>query len=631
MSEYTKRMLDAVELERALEEQTHRDLQIKHTVQKRVALGLAWYPVQLEKKYYTSGERVEVVIKYANFASNHHKFKMGVGVNFFVTISGQRQDFKGTVSMIRGADMKVIINDSFTDIDDVPDRGQFGVELIYDEKPYRVMREAINTLLDQTQLPANELLIGLESGSKFEQSTLASDRPPIAIADYLNDSQKETIKQIINAELVGVIQGPPGTGKTTTVVELVKCLSRFEKRILVCAPSNNAVDLLASRIYQRDVNVVRIGNMSKIDDDNIAFTLDELVRNHADWSHIKKVKIEADKLDNEARKYKRTFGAEDRQERRIVKKEAYELRKWARVLEQKLNAYILGEAKVIAATLIGAAQLHSEGLLFDTVIIDEASQALDPECWNVILLAKRVILVGDHKQLPPTIKSMEARALGLESTLLERLINNIKHSYLLDTQYRMNAKIVAWPNQQFYHGKLATHGTNEDILLAHLAPILFIDTAGTGFEEKHHPENQSYYNDGEYSIIKEFVARHSETLLGSEIGIISPYVQQVRYLRSCVCDDRDTFANLDVDIDTIDGFQGQEKDLIIISLVRSNERGIVGFLADQRRLNVAITRAKRCLVIIGDSATLGQHPAYSSLIDHYEQNGAYSSAWEYLY
>ena len=430
--------------------------------------------------------------------------------------------------------------------------------------------------------------------------------------------------------LSSIIHGPPGTGKTTTIVGLAKKLLEAEKQLLICAPSNNAVDLLAYKLNLQGVNVLRIGNITRIDDDITHLTLDEKVRNSEEWARIKKVKIEAEQLSKKASKFKRSFGPEERKQRYELRKEARETRKWAKELEHRLTQHIISNSEVVLTTLIGASHNYLKDRIFKTCIIDEASQALEPECWNVILKSERTVLVGDHKQLPPTVKSKEAEILGYNNTLLDILAPQLHHCYMLMEQYRMNDKILQFSNNRYYEGKVqsALNVVNHTILSDEL-PLIFIDTAGTGFEEEQVPGEMSHFNSGEFNIMREHLLSIYERALGHSIGIITPYAEQVRYIRKEVEEDKQLHP-LDLSIDSIDGFQGQERDIIYLSLVRSNDRGIIGFLSDERRLNVALTRAKKKLVVIGDSATLTIHPAYSQFIEYVEKQGKYMSAWEFM-
>jgi ATP-dependent RNA/DNA helicase IGHMBP2 len=313
-----------------------------------------------------------------------------------------------------------------------------------------------------------------------------------------------------------------------------------------------------------------------------------------------------------------------------LRKEAREMRKWAIELEDRLVQEIVSQAKVIVTTLIGASHHLLNGFEFETVVIDEASQALEPECWNAILKAKRVVLAGDHKQLPPTVKSVDAEKLGLSTTILDQMIPHAQYGGLLDTQYRMHDDIIAFSNEYFYENKLKS----DPFVCARTLgddhqPIVFIDTVGCSFDETTEQGSRSHFNAGEFFIIREHILLHYERLLGASIGIISPYAAQVRHIKEQI-DSDDQLIALDIEVNSIDGFQGQEKQVIYISLVRSNEDSEIGFLKDERRLNVALTRAQSKLVVIGDSGTIATHPLYAALVDHITSAGHYDSAWSYM-
>lgn len=328
--------------------------------------------------------------------------------------------------------------------------------------------------------------------------------------------------------------------------------------------------------------------------------------------------------------YKRKFGKQEAHNRSAMYKEARELRKWAKDLEQRLITDIVDNAQVIATTLVGASHQQLEGLRVETVVIDEASQATEPECWNAMLKAHRVILAGDHHQLPPTVKSKDAQALGLDHTLLDLLADKVRYTHRLGVQYRMNDALLAFPNKAFYGGKLLSHEGNRNQQLDDgQSSVIWIDTCGCGFEEQTSLEHKSRWNEGEFFVIREHLLANMDTYRPLSIGLVSPYSQQVRYMRRVV-EEEESLRGLDLKIDTIDAFQGQERDLIILSLVRSNDTQTMGFLADVRRLNVAITRSRYRLVIVGDSATVGVHPTYGHFVDHIEQHGLYQSAWEYM-
>lgn len=440
----------------------------------------------------------------------------------------------------------------------------------------------------------------------------------------------DAIKGCHSVDRIGIIHGPPGTGKTTTLIGLVEGLAQYEKKILVTAPSNNAVDLLARLLESKGLSVIRIGNVTRIGDSIAHLCLDEQVRNHKDWQHIKQVKIEAEHARREANKHKRKFGAQERQNRTALYKEAKQLDSWARDLEDKLVNAVIDDSQVICSTLVGCAHRSVANIHFDTVIIDEGSQALEPECWSAMMRAERVIIAGDHQQLPPTVKSPEAIKLGLAETILDRMAEGLTESFMLQTQYRMHPAILGFSNHEFYQGLLQTDssvGDRSDLIDDE--PLVYIDTSGCGFDEELNPESRSRSNRQEYFILREHILSMAASFDNRSIGIISPYKEQVRLIRQEIEED-EVLKTIDIEVNSIDGFQGQEKDVIYISLVRSNDSGEIGFLKDYRRLNVAMTRAKYKLVVIGDMATLGVDPVYLRMSEHIEKNGKYQSAWEYM-
>lgn len=623
--QHFSKLAEAIKAERDQEQQYFESIAERDGIKAHVEAGLAVFPLRFESQHFTVGDMVELTFERTGNLDQRHKLRVGSSVQ----IIQQQSELSAPaiISYQRRQIFKVLIYSQQADKHFFSTSNTYALRLSYDARTYNLMDTAIKSITENIGVPpVKDYLIGCfqdgyASIAKTEDLTLAS---------HLNISQKSAVQDAFNAYPYHIIHGPPGTGKTTTLIELIRHLATKEGKVLVCAASNNAVDLLAERSYQAGLIVTRVGNIARISDDLTHLSLNEKARKHKDWTHIKKVKIEAEEAQRQARKFKRSFGPEERRQRKDLQKEAKDLRKWARDLEDKLVQSILDNSQVIASTLIGTESSMMRDLRFNTVVIDEASQALEPECWVAMLKAKRVILAGDHQQLPPTVKSTNAVSMGLQKTLFEYLINRDQHTSLLDTQYRMNDKILGYSNAAFYNNDLKSDTrVSSHTLPSDQTPLVYIDTAGTGFEEEVNPKHRSYKNPGEFFIIREHLLSIIEKASGHSIGIISPYKEQVRHIQEMI-PDTEEFNVMDIQVDSIDGFQGQEKDIIYISLVRSNDHSKIGFLEDYRRLNVALTRAKRKLIIVGDSSTLCGSRLYQELINHLEKYGDYKSAYEYM-
>ncbi len=598
--------------------------------------GVTWHPLEILKQGYTFGDRAFITVKRSTALNEPHRFRGGAPVTFYSLAEDKfsksdKRSKNGVIHFVERNKMKIILNAK-----DLPDwimNGQLGVDLLFDERTYREMENVLDVLHKTKTGRISELKSILLGGDQPRFGSL-----PVVHQPYLNEAQIMAVQKVLAAEDVSIIHGPPGTGKTTTIVHAIKLLCETEKTVLVTAPSNAAVDLLAGRLSSKGLNVVRIGNISRVDESLISLTLDGRLSDHPESKNIKKVKIEAAKMRREAKRFKRKFGAKEREDRNEAYQEAKDLEAWAKALEDRIISEILHSANVIACTLVNASHSMLEQIKFRTVVIDEAAQALHPASWIPIIRAHRVVLAGDPFQLSPTVKSNQAKREGFGVTLLEEAVERFESVSFLDTQYRMNEKIMQFSNKQFYDNKLIASETvaNWELELPFASPIEYIDTAGCGFMEEINPKTESKFNAGEYFIIREHFLQFTGQLAEKNmelpsIAIISPYRAQCIYIKDEMEKDEKCadFVPL-ISIDTIDSFQGQERDVIYISLVRSNEKSEIGFLSDYRRMNVAMTRAKKQLIVIGDSATIGNDKFYGAFMDYVDKVGGYRSAWEFM-
>ncbi|RYD76621.1 MAG: DUF2075 domain-containing protein, partial [Sphingobacteriales bacterium] len=457
-------------------------------------------------------------------------------------------------------------------------------------------------------------------------------------AASLNLSQEEAVNKILSARDLAIVHGPPGTGKTTTLVQAIKALTKQEnEKILVVAPSNTAVDLLTEKLSEQGLNVIRVGNPARVSENLIHATLDYKMAEHPEMKAIKALKKQANEYKNMAHKYKRSFGKAERDQRKALFNEAHKIGREIENSEKYIIDNLFNNAQIITATLVGSNHYTVKNLKYKTVIIDEAGQALEPACWIPILKAEKVIFAGDHFQLSPTIKSNEAAKGGLNKTLLEKLVSLHPESVvLLNEQYRMNSKIMGYSSEIFYQNKLTANALVANrILFDNDEPLMFIDTSGCGFDEK--ADGSSTTNPDEAAFLLQHLAGLTEQIKGLQpahfpsIAVISPYKQQVHLLKEMILSNPVLMAHSNkISINTIDSFQGQERDVVYISLTRSNAEGAIGFLSDVRRMNVAMTRARKKLVVIGDGSTLSRSVFYNDFMKYCENLNAYHSAWEFL-
>lgn len=626
------------ELKKLLQLEKEEDFEQFRTLVKSLSLkerrdkGLSWHPVEILKTGYSVGDRAYVTVRRTTRLNEPHRFRSGGMVSLFTESPKAHQpERSGVINFIDRKKMKIILNSK--DLPDWINNGSVGVDMVFDETTYIEMGKAVDKVMKargDRLAELRDVLLGKYKPG-FHPINAPLNHPT------LNASQNAAIDHVLAAQQVAIVHGPPGTGKTTTLVKALKSICEREGTVLVCAPSNAAVDLLTERIADAGISVARVGNISRVNEKLINHTLDGQLSLHPEMKNIKKIRKEAAEARRKAKRFKKKFGYQERLERKELYTEAKELGDWANQMENRLIDQILSSVEVITATLVGTAGRYLANLKFKTLIIDEAAQALEPAAWIPISKASRVIFFGDPLQLPPTVKSNNARKGGFHITLMEKGLERLPKNMLLNTQYRMHSDIMNFSNEQFYKNELIAHESVEERTLEIAeelnSPVTFIDTAGCGFEEKINPEYKSRYNPEEFLILREHLYQLVKCYEFPEdlpsIGIISPYREQTVHMKEMIAEDEE-LSILPLDINTIDAFQGQERDVIYISLVRSNTKSEIGFLKDYRRMNVAMTRAKKKLIIVGDSATLGNDKFYGDFLTYCEGLDAYKTAWEYM-
>ena len=600
------------------------------SIKERRANGVLWYPCEVNERKYDAGERLIIKVEKPKEHVFNHSFSSGRLVQVFST-GDNSQALKGVVNKVKENIMFVTLN-----ADDFPnwvEHGKLGIQLLFDDRSYKEMQWALNELINTESKRLLELqkkILGYEK-PYFINSSLSS-------LSHLNKSQQKAILNVLGAQDFFIIHGPPGTGKTTTLVQAIQETLKKESQVLVCAPSNAAVDLLTEKLTNQGVSTVRIGHPARVDDEILNQTLESKIAQHQDFKLLKDLRKRAEEYFKLGGKWKRNFGQTERDQRKVLLQEARGLKKEAERTYNEIVKDVLFSTRVVASTLVGANHPRLKGMKFTTCFIDEAGQALEPASWIPIIKSNRVIFAGDHLQLPPTVKSYEAGEKGLKETLFEKAITGNQTDVLLNEQYRMNEKIMSFSSKVFYNNMLKANENNaHKTIFPKDQPVEFLDTAGAGFFESQHPETKSSFNREEADLIfKHLEAYVSEVLsigydLPESIGIISPYKAQVELISKMV-DESDLEFKRIITVNTVDGFQGQERDMIYISMVRSNETGEIGFLSDERRMNVALTRAKRKLVVIGDSATIAaKSKFYNQFLDYVNEIEAYRSAFEFLY
>jgi len=611
--DYFAKLQDLLKTERAEDREAYLNLTRNTAVADRRAAGLCWYPISITGTEPTRGDYLSVEVERKSNTDVVHQLQFGKPAVLFSNHDPSYR-VEGTITYLNGDRLKINL---FTE--ELPDwsrEGKLGIELLFDNNSYDEMQQA----LKQAASAQNNALVDVLTGNK---APLFNTLPEIKF-NGLNTGQQVAVNKILAAQHLAVVHGPPGTGKTTTLVQAIKQIAKNEQ-VLVVAPSNAAVDLLSEKLANEGLNVLRVGNPARVSEKLFSLTLDSQVAAHSAMKESKRLKKQAAEYKNMGHKYKRNFGKAERDQRKALFDEAHKLMKEVAKTEEFIIDDLTVKAQVITATLAGANHWTIKKLQFNTVVIDEAGQALEPACWIPIMKAKRVIFAGDHQQLPPTIKSVAAAKAGLSTTLMEKCVGLCPEAVvLLQQQYRMNSAIMNFSSLQFYNNALTADATVANHLLFEGdTPFTFIDTAGCGFDEK--MVGTSTTNPEEAAFAFRFCQNFRDGLQPFSIAVISPYREQIRLLK-----EQSPTEDPNLSVNTIDSFQGQERDMVVISLTRSNTDGNIGFLADIRRMNVAMTRARKKLVIIGDSSTIARLPFYADLIAYAENIGGYKSAWEFI-
>lgn len=641
--DYFKNLLQLLKIERDEDRAQYRRLTESTSVVERRANGLTWYPIAIRGSELGRGDYLTVEVERTTHQDTAHQFRVGMPAVFFSNHAPQTDRVEGTIAYQGGNRLRITLL-----TDELPDwsrDGKLGVELLFDDQSYEQMEDALkqaSLLADKHESRIISILAG-EKAPTFHHQPVSppSARPGVARPGVarLNESQQRAVEAILAANELAVVHGPPGTGKTTTVVQAVNALlEQNHRQLLVVAPSNTAVDLLSEKLHGEGIRVVRVGNPARVSERLAALTLDQQMADHRLMRDIRKSRKQANEFKSMAHKYKRQFGPSERAQRKALFDEAHRIMKDVAQSEQYIIDEVLGQAQVITATLVGSNNYLIRDRRYHTVVIDEAGQALEPACWIPILKAEKVVLAGDHCQLPPTIKSAEAARKGLSETLLEKNVSLHPEAVrLLNEQYRMHERIMGYSSQVFYGGQLRAHGSVAGhTLQPDDQPMLFIDTAGCGFDDQLDGTSSTNPDEAAFLIrhlsqtVAELSAVYAPTDFPS-IAVISPYKQQLAQLNQHLLATPELQPYLNtISVNTIDSFQGQERDIVYISLTRSNAAGEIGFLSDIRRMNVAMTRARKKLVMVGDSATLSTHSFYADLVAYVQEHDAYRSAWEWL-
>ena len=614
-----QRLRTLLQMEHNAEREEYRLQSEQMSLERKVRRGICWWPVSVGRSYHNSLNQLVVEIVQSNPQDIDHQFEYGRPVVFFKEAGGMGRQITPpyggagggflphicSVSYVDGERMVVVVP-SVQAVIDLQNAEGLGVQLYFDETSYRTMFGALDEVIKAKGNRLADLRDLFAGQTKPQHFTFQPMSFP-----WLNVSQEEAVNQVLRTKDVAVVHGPPGTGKTTTLVEAIYETLHRETQVLVCAQSNMAVDWISEKLVDHGIPVLRIGNPTRVNDKMLSFTYERRFEDHPDYPELWSIRKTIRQL------------REHRKRGDDIHQKLARLRERAEEIEMRIHSALFAEARVVACTLVGSANKILVGQTFPTLFIDEAAQALEPACWIAIRRAHRVVLAGDHQQLPPTVKCYEAQREGLGVTLMERIVQNLPSVVtLLKVQYRMNEQIMRFSANEFYEGCVEAHpSVRYRSILDFDRPILWIDS----------PSPEAFVGATHGRINKEEARLTVQTLeeyiqkIGREryieerldVGIISPYRLQAQYIRSLL-KGNETLRPIrsSISVNTVDGFQGQERDIILISLVRSNEHGQIGFLNDLRRMNVAMTRARMKLIIIGHVETLIRHPFYHRLREY---------------
>ncbi len=605
MHPHIKKLLECIDLEENEQVQRFR-LDQQHSLRALKAEGLALHPIKVTRKNFGYADYPEISFRLP-YPAETGQFKDGSAIECFT--SGE-EPVKGVLISLEGkaGEFRLFAPDFPDWIED----DNVGIKLAPDTRTSSIMKKVLEDMEKNKSLfSLFEQLHGrdkMPSGGKEKINTRLRN-------DHLNKSQQEAVEGIIRNQSITIVHGPPGTGKTTTLVEAILQLTARGEKVLVSAPSNTAVDNISKGLIKNGIKLLRAGNTSKVDETIFPHTPEGRLMNSKEMKEIRQLKKRAEEFRRMALKYKRSFGKAEREQRNLLFKEVKNIRTEIKKLQVYNEEKIFREAEVIAGTPIG---LYDAGLFkmnFNTLVIDEAGQCIEPLAWCIFPMAEKIVLAGDHWQLPPTVLSNQAARLGLNKSILEAAIHTAPDIHLLNVQYRMRKMIAGFSSKYFYNSLLYTAEHLHDTGVH----INFIDTAGSGFNETHGSDGSSLQNEGELKLAR--LIMDNEFPDKSRTAFISPYAGQVAAAKEKMPQE--------LRISTIDSFQGQEMENVIVSLVRSNENAEIGFLKDYRRMNVAITRAKEQLYVIGDSSTIGNDKFYKEFIEYIETHGTYRTAWEF--